>query len=51
MDKLCSSIIVICCVAGEYIRAFTTNPKTDLRAICSRTEEGEKAKALEFGVS
>lgn len=51
METLGTAIIGSGWVAGEYIRAFTTNPKTGLRAICSRTEEGARAKAREFGVS
>ncbi len=51
MEKFGAAIIGSGWVAGEYIRAFMTNPKTELRAICSRTEEGAKAKALEFGVT
>ena len=37
-------------VAGEHIRGFDENPNTELRALCSRTEEGAKAKAAECGV-
>ncbi len=50
MQKLGAAIIGSGWVAGEYIRAFTTNPSTELRAICSRTKEGAQAKAQEFGV-
>jgi len=51
MNTLGAAIIGSGWVAGEYIRAFMTNPKTELRALCSRTKEGAAAKAQEFGVS
>ncbi len=38
-------------VAGEYIRAAAELPDTELRAICSRTEEGARAKLAECGAS
>ncbi len=37
-------------VAGEYIKAFATNPHTEVRAIASRTKEKAQAKAAEAGV-
>ncbi len=38
-------------VAGEYIRAFSTHSLTEVRALCSRTPEGAKAKADEHGLT
>ena len=37
-------------VAGEHIRAFQTNPRTEVVALCSRTSAKAKAKAVEYGV-
>ncbi|MGI5172793.1 Gfo/Idh/MocA family oxidoreductase [Treponema sp. OMZ 840] len=34
-------------VSDEYIRAFSLNPHTEVRAICSRSKERAKDKALE----
>lgn len=38
-------------VAGEHIRAFNENPNTKVVALCSRTEQGAKAKAAECGIA
>lgn len=38
-------------VSGEYVRAFTANPHTEVRALCSRTKEGARRKAAECGVT
>lgn len=38
-------------VAGEHIKAFQTNPNTEVRGICSRLESSAKAKAVQCGVS
>jgi predicted dehydrogenase len=37
-------------VCGEHIRAFQTNPHTEVLALCGRTEESAKAKAAECGL-
>lgn len=37
-------------VSGEHIRAFETNPKTEVVALCGRTEDGARAKAAECGI-
>ncbi len=37
-------------VAPEYFKAFTKNPRTRVRAICSRVKERGEAKAKEFGL-
>jgi len=38
-------------VSGEHIRAFDENPHTEVRALCSRSEDKAKAKAAECGVT
>ncbi|HNR34388.1 MAG TPA: Gfo/Idh/MocA family oxidoreductase [Candidatus Hydrogenedentes bacterium] len=50
MIKLGVGIIGAGWVAGEHIRAFQSNPHTEVRAICSRNEARAKAKSLECGV-
>ncbi len=35
-------------VSGEHIRAFQTNPHTEILALCSRSEERARAKAGEW---
>lgn len=37
-------------VSGEHIRAFEMNPHSRVAALCSRSEEKGRAKALEYGV-
>lgn len=37
-------------VAGEHIKAFNANPRTEVVALCGRNEARTKAKALEAGV-
>ena len=37
-------------VAGEHIRAFEANANTQVRALCSRTEQSARAKAVECGI-
>ena len=50
MTKMGVGIIGAGWVAGEHIRAFETNPHTELVALCSRTASKAKAKAVECGV-
>lgn len=50
MTKLGVGIVGAGWVAGEHIRAFQTNPHTEIVAICSRTESHAKTKAVECGV-
>lgn len=38
-------------VAGEHIRAFTVNPHTEVRAVCSLTAEEARAKAVQCGIA
>ncbi|MBI5095609.1 MAG: Gfo/Idh/MocA family oxidoreductase [Candidatus Hydrogenedentes bacterium] len=51
MAKLGVGIVGTGWVAGEHIRAFAGNPDAEVRALCSRTEAGAKAKASECGVA
>lgn len=51
MSRLGVGIVGTGWVAGEYIRAFSTLPETEVRALCSRTLEGAKAKASEYGLN
>ncbi|MCP4644678.1 MAG: Gfo/Idh/MocA family oxidoreductase [bacterium] len=50
MAKMGVGIVGTGWVAGEHIRAFSDNPNTEVRALCSRTEAGARAKAAECGV-
>ncbi len=50
MTKLGVGIIGAGWVAGEHIRAFNTDPRTEVVALCSRTESKAKAKAVEDGI-
>lgn len=38
-------------VSDEYIRSFTMNPHTEVRAICSRSKERAEEKANQHGLS
>ncbi len=38
-------------VSGEHIRAFQVNPHTEVRAICSRSEEAGRKKAAVCGIA
>ncbi|HOZ49345.1 MAG TPA: Gfo/Idh/MocA family oxidoreductase [Candidatus Hydrogenedentes bacterium] len=51
MSKMGVGIIGAGWVAGEHIRAFRTNPHTEVVALCSRTEAKAKAKAAEWNLS
>ncbi|MBN2309573.1 MAG: Gfo/Idh/MocA family oxidoreductase [Candidatus Hydrogenedentes bacterium] len=51
MAKLGVGIVGAGWVAGEHIRAFEADPHTQVLALCSRTEEGARAKAAECGVA
>ena len=48
MDTLGVGIIGTGWVSGEYIRAFSMNPHTEIVAICSRSKERAAAKAAEY---
>ena len=50
MAKLGVGIVGTGWVAGEHIRAFASNPHTEVLGLCSRTEANAKAKAAECGV-
>lgn len=50
MSKLGVGIVGAGWVAGEYVRAFAANPHTEVRALCSRTEDRARALAAEKGV-
>ena len=50
MNTLGVGIVGTGWVCGEHIRAFQTNPTTEVVALCGRTEEGARAKAAEFGL-
>ncbi len=50
MDKMGVGIVGAGWVAGEHIRAFNTDPHTEVVALCSRNESRAKAKAVECGV-
>jgi predicted dehydrogenase len=50
MSKYGVGIVGAGYVAGEHIRAFTANPSTHIAALCSRTRENAKAKALQYGL-
>jgi len=50
MDTLGVGIIGTGWVSGEYIRAFSMNPHTEVIAICSRSKERAAAKAAEYNL-
>ena len=50
MAKMGVGIIGAGWVAGEHIRAFQSNPHTEVVALCSRTAAKAKAKAVETGI-
>lgn len=50
MEKLGVGIVGTGWVAGEYIRAFEADPRTEVRAIVSREKERAHAKTEEFGL-
>lgn len=50
MDTLGVGIIGTGWVSGEYIRAFSMNPNTEVISICSRSRERAEAKAKEYGL-
>jgi len=45
MEKLGVGIVGTGWVSDEYIRSFGMNPRTEIRAICSRSKENAKSKA------
>ena len=51
MERLGVGIIGAGWVAGEHIRAFSAQAATEVRAICSRTKEEARAKAVECGIA
>lgn len=50
MEKFGVGIIGAGWVAGEYVRAFSVNPHTEVVALCSRNEARTKALAVEKGI-
>lgn len=50
MAKMGVGIIGTGWVSGEYIRAFSMNPHTEVVAICSRDKAKAEAKAAEYGL-
>lgn len=50
MAKMGVGIIGAGWVAGEHIRAFQSNPHTEVLALCARSAAKAKAKAVETGV-
>ena len=50
MDKMGVGIIGTGWVSGEYIRAFSMNPHTEVIALCSRSREKAEAKAAQYGL-
>jgi len=50
MDKYGVGIVGAGWVAGEHIRAFNTNPYTEVVALCGRNEARAKALAVERGI-
>ena len=50
METLGVGIIGTGWVAGEHIRAYRTNPRTEVRAIFSRNRDRGHAKAEEYGL-
>ena len=50
MDTFGVGIVGAGWVAGEHIRAFNTNPHTEIIALCGRNEARTKACAVEHGV-
>ncbi|MGH9404571.1 MAG: Gfo/Idh/MocA family protein [Terriglobia bacterium] len=50
MEKLGVAILGTGSVAGEHIRAFRENPRTEVRAILSRDRDRAHAKAEAFGL-
>ena len=51
MKKLGVGIVGTGWVSDEYIRSFSMNPHTQIRAICSRTMEKAKAKAIQHNLN
>ncbi|MDD2406585.1 MAG: Gfo/Idh/MocA family oxidoreductase [Sphaerochaetaceae bacterium] len=51
MDKLGVGIVGTGWVSDEYIRSFSMNPRTEVRAICSRSKEKASQKALQHHLS
>jgi predicted dehydrogenase len=51
MEKLGVGIVGTGWVSGQYIRAFQTDPRTEVRALVSREKARADAKAVEFGLS
>jgi predicted dehydrogenase len=49
MDTLGVGIVGAGWVAGEHLRAFNTNPQTEVRALCGRNAARTKACAVEAG--
>jgi predicted dehydrogenase len=50
MDKLGVGIIGTGWVSGEYIRAFSINPHTEVISLCSRSKERAATKAAEYNL-
>ncbi len=51
MKELGIGIVGTGWVSDEYIRSFSMNPRTEVRAICSRTLEGAEQKAKQHGLA
>ena len=50
MEKLGVGIVGTGWVSDEYIRSFGMNPRTQIRAICSRNKEKAKNKAAQHNL-